>query len=434
MADDATRKPEPEIHEPPSVAPPRPTRPDPGVIEGEATEIHEDSPPPEAAPLSASATAAEAADQTNGAPPRMGGFDFSALPLPAIAGGLGALIGAALALVAAWLIDPRAAALDSARGRLALLEHNAETQSAVEMTFDQRLAALEKGAGGFAKTGALDALGRRVGALETANAGDAAKTALDEARAARADAAKALDLAQRPASPSSAGAAPEAVALAPRLDRLENDVAAAKTSLGALDQRLAKLEGASSAPKTEARLAPGADGAADDAPAAAVLALSLDERFAAGAPFAAELAALAKRGVGAAALAALKPFADSGAPTSAAIAAGWAAVEPRVAAADASPAASGWDRLLDHMRALVRIRRVGGAAGSDDPDARLRTIGAALARGDVPGALAAFSSLPDVARAAGADWAKTAAARQAAAAAAAALRADALAHLAAAKD
>ncbi len=164
-----------------------------------------------------------------------------------------------------------------------------------------------------------------------------------------------------------------------------------------------------------------------------MLALSLDERFAAGAPFAAELAALAKRGVGADALAALKPFADSGAPTTAAIAASWANFAPRIAAAAEPPAASGWDRLLDHMRALVRIRRV-GAAADDDADSRVAAIGSALAHGNLASALDIFALLPDAARAAGADWVKGASARQSAAGAAAALRADALSRLTAGSD
>ncbi|THD45269.1 MAG: hypothetical protein E7774_08365 [Bradyrhizobium sp.] len=419
MADDATANPEPEISGPSPAPPPRPPRPDPGVIEGEATEIRD------AAEGSAPAPEPEAPEAASPAP----GWSWPHLdivPLAAIAAALGALIGAILALAAAWLLDPRAAALDQSRVRLSALEQGARAQAGDLTTLDHRIAALEAGAKGDAKADALDGLAGRVGALESADASAAAKSAQDEARAASAAAAKALDLASRPppappAAASDAGA--DTSALAPRLDDL--------------DQRLVKLEGASTAAKTEARVAQDNAmnaGATDAASAEALLALSLDQRFSAGAPFAEELATLAKRGVGADKLAPLQVFAGAGAPTAAAIAARWSETEPKLAAALAPPPASGWDRLFDHMRALVRVRRVDGTVGGEDSDSQLAAVGAALARGDEAGALAAFAKLPDAARAAGADWAKAAAARDAAAEAAAGLRAEALGKLAAEKN
>jgi hypothetical protein len=348
--------------------------------------------------------------------------------IPAVAGVVGAVIGAALALLAAWLIDPRAGALDAARARLVALERSAETQSAATATLDKRVATVEAGA---VKADTLDALGRRVGALE-ASGGDA-KAALDEARA---DAAKALAAAQAPPPPNAAAPA-EPSALEPRLARLENDLAAAESrlnQLGGLDERLSKLEGVTgAAPKSDARVAL-AKSASESAAAVAVLALSLEQRLAAGAPFAAELAALSQLGVGADALAPLKPFAESGAPSLAALAASWAKVEPAVAAAAPPPERSGWDRLLDHIRALVRVRRVGEAAGSDESDPPAARIGAALERGDLAAALEAYGRLPEASRTAGAVWFDAAKAREAAARAATALRADAIGGLAAAKD
>ena len=71
------------------------------------------------------------------------------------------------------------------------------------------------------------------------------------------------------------------------------------------------------------------------------------------------------------------------------------------------------DRLLDHMRKLVRVRKVGEVAG-DDVEALAPRISAALARGDLAAALEAYSRLPDAARQAGRDWAKAAEARRAA--------------------
>jgi hypothetical protein len=391
------------------------------VIDGEAIEIRDET------AASAEAPPAEAP------PPEPN--RVVAYAIPAAAGLGGAILGAALALLAAWLIDPRAGAFDDARARLAAVEKSAESESATASTLDKRIAALEAGAASAARGGGLDALGSRVGALEAA--GGDVKTALDEARAARADAAKALAASQAAPTSTNAAAPAESSAFEPRLAELERDLAAADArlnQLGGIDERLSKLEGATgAAPKSDARVAM-AKGGSESAAAIAVLALSLEQRFAAGAPFAAELAALSQLGVGADALAPLKPFAESGAPSLSALAASWAKVEPAVAAAAPPSERSGWDRLLDHMRALVRVRRVGETAGGDGSDPPVARIGAALERRDLAAALAAFGQLPEASRAAGAAWDDAAKARAAAAKAASALRADAIGGLAAAKD
>ena len=282
------------------------------------------------------------------------------------------------------------------------------------------MASLEAGA---VKANALDALGRRLSALE-ASGGDA-KAALDEARAARADAAKALAAAQA-APPSTNAAAPaEPSALEPRLAALDE--------LALSTRKLGQLGATGAAPKSDARVAM-AKGASENAASVAVLALSLEQRLAAGAPFAAELTALSQLGVGGDALAPLKPFAELGAPSLASLAASWAKVEPAVAAAAPPPERSGWDRLLDHIRALVRVRRVGEATGSDESEPPVARVGAALDRGDLAAALEGYGRLPEASRAAGAAWADAAKAREAAAEAASGLRADAIGGLAAAKD
>ena len=419
MAEDPIPSAEPEISAPPPTAPPSPARPDPGVIDGEATEIRDET--------TAAAEPSPSDAPTPPAPNRAAPY-----AIPAAAGLGGAILGAALALLAAWLIDPRAGALDETRARLAAVEKSIDAQSAATAALDRRMATVEAGA---VKASALDALGRRLGALEAA--GGDAKAALDEARAARADAAKAL--AAPPAASPSTNAAPpaEPSALEPRLAKLEADLAAADARLNqidALSERLAKLEGATgAAPKSDARVAL-AKGASESAASIAVLALSLEQRFAAGAPFATELAGLSQLGVGADALAPLKPFAESGAPSLAALAASWAKVEPAVAAATPPPERSGWDRLLDHVRALVRVRHVGDAGESDVSGPPAARVGAALERGDVGAALEAYGRLPEASRAAGAAWADAAKARAAADRAATALRAEAIGGLAAAKD
>lgn len=458
MADDASRESEPEIAGPAAggAAPPsREPRQDPGVIEGEATEILESPPPEPAAAASANEEPiAEAANEESAAEPPADTNAPEIRPrtrssaFPFVAGALGALFGAALALGAAWFVDPRAAAIDAATSRLAALERGAEGQSQANANFDKRLVALEASESPAAKAVAVEALGRRVAALESAAgqseaARAALQAALTEARAARADAAKALSLAAgtgqtAPAAVQGGASAPvEASALDARIGALESELAGLKSrdaDLGALEDRLAKIESALAAPKSEARVAAAEVAPNRDGAAAAILAISLNERLNAGAPFAPELAALARLGADDGKLSALRPFADAGAPTLAALGAAFAKVAPEVVAAATPPSGGGMmDRLLDHMRRLVRVRKVGEAAGAD-VGALAPRIAAALARGDLSAALDAFNHLPDAARQAGRDWAKAAEARRAADLAAEGLRADAVGRLAAAKN
>jgi hypothetical protein len=448
MADEPSPKSEPEITEPApgAVAPPsREPRHDPGVIEGEATEIH--ATPPTAPSTAEAATAAPAheapvaegvthAEPATAAPAAGAPADAEAPSVrprprwvspPFLAGALGALFGAALALAAASLFDPRAGALDSANRRLAALERDVRTESAAAGDFERRLGALETSAAGLAKAAA--------GQSQTADA------ALAEARAARADAAKAMAAATGATAPAPAqGGGPvsfDAAPLTARVEAVENELAGLKSreaDLKPLDDRLAKLESALAAPKSEARVAASAGAANRDGAAEAILAMSLNERLDAGAPFPGEWAALGRMGADEAKLSALKPFADAGAPTVAALAGSFAKIAPSVVAAATPPSGGGViDRLLDHMRKLVRVRKIGEAAGGD-AEALASRISAALARGDLSAALDAYKALPEAAGRAGQDWAQGAEARQAAGAAAEALRAEAIGRLAAVRN
>ena len=275
MADDPSRKSEPEIVEPPpGAAPPsREPRHDPGVIEGEATEILESRRQPAARAGGPSRRSGGRGAGVRGAGSRAGGDPGApevrprapSSGFPFVAGALGALFGAALALGVAWFLDPRAAALSEATAHLAALDRAAEGQSQANANFDKRLVALEASAASGAKAAALEALGGRVAALEGAAGKDeAARAALEEARAARADAAKALALAAgtgQAAAPPVQGGAPapfDASALEARIGALAGEIAGLKsreTDLGALDDRLAKIESALAAPKSEARVA-----------------------------------------------------------------------------------------------------------------------------------------------------------------------------------
>jgi hypothetical protein len=494
MADDASPKPEPEIVAPTPIPPRREPPRDPGMIEGEATEIKEEAPPgpteTEAAPAAApapegepgQASAAESpaepfvepafaessAEPSPGAPAAeppaepppaeltaaqaAGGRRLQppSLKLVFAAAAIGAIVGAALAIGAGWLVNPRAAALGAATARISALERAGESRADADAELAKRLAAVDSGVAADAKTSALNALADRVAALErAAGAGPSPSPAIDEAlaeaRAARDAAAKALALAgAAPQAAPAAAASPTPpvadaaglAALAGRVGALESAVATLKSAApdaAAINGRLAKLESALAAPKSEARVAAADAQAPRGAAAAAILAAALEERLEAGAPFAPEWTGLSRLGADAGRLAALKPYADAGAPKVAALAAAFAKLEPALtAAATPAPPPSDEgvvDRLLDHIRALVRVRKVGavgeGAEGSP------AAVAAALGRGDLAAALDAYARLPEAARQAGADWAKSAAARQAASAAARALRDDAVARLAA---
>ena len=308
----------------------------------------------------------------------------------------------------------------------------------------------------------MDAIDQRLAKLESAQVKpEAVAAALAEARAARDEAAKALAQANaaaqgngKPAPPAPAAVldpriaeiAADEAAQGARIDKLEaalgDRIGKIETTLGervdkietTLGDRVGKIEAALAAPKTESRVPPTEVAPKSDPAAQAIAALALEQRLRAGEPFAAEWAALSRLGADGAALATLKPYSDTGAPTAAALAASFAKIAPSLVAADNPDTGDGvMDRMLDHMRKLVRVRAVGEVAG-DDPAALVSQIEAALARGQAASALGIYARLPEPARKAGADWAKTADDRIAADAAARSLRESAIGRLAAARN
>ena len=458
MADETTPENESELvgRVPPVPKPPR----DPVVIEGEATEIAV----PDAAPIGEAAAVDEVAHEAtatdesveDGAPlneeaaalaegveppveePPAAPEAVAPLPPspppPRKAGSAfgwgfsGALIGAVIvagaALAAAWWYDPRAQALPDLSARIGAVE---TADAATAKTLEARLAALESGS---AKAGALSALDKRLAALEASSLKpEALAGAQADARAARDAAAKALAVAISAGGDKAAPPAAPAEAIPdPRVAKLQTDTAA-------LGDRISKLETALAAPKAETRAPQAEAPKAPDAAGQAIAAIALEQRLRAGEPYATELAALGRSGADAAALAALKPFADSGAPTSAALSASFAKATPAILAAAHPESSQGTavDKVLENMRKLVRVHPVGEAVG-EDADAVVSQVEAALARGQVSAAVGAFAKLPDAARAAAADWVKSAQARAGVDAAAKALRDGAIARLDAAKN
>jgi hypothetical protein len=276
---------------------------------------------------------------------------------------------------------------------------------------------------------APDALAARIAELEARFAeGSAALTALraDLARLGAALARESTDraaaveaLARRPAP--AGGSAGEHAALAGRVAALEaggkalpERIEALATTIAALESRLAARAAGEAIGRAQARLA------------AVTLA---QEAFRTGRPLATPLDLLAKSGLAPERLAALRPFAASGAPGARALLDELRAARPK---ADARPAeGSTLDRLRASALSLVEIRKAGEATGSDDA-AHLARAEQALTRADIAAALVAIGQLSPASAPAHAEWLKRATARQQAEAALAALGGEALAALAAA--
>ena len=399
-------------------APPnRDARRDPGVIEGEvaAREAEEREPPQpdEAAPESA----ADPRTAPGAEPPR-GRFRG------VLAGAIAGLVVSALAIGAFYSLLAPSGDGDSAnrladfeaqsQRATAALDGEAKRQSEALVSLDKRVSALEA-SGGKSDVADLD---KRVAALEAANA----ENAPNAAAAAKADQQLATQVKSLRADIDAARG--EIPGLATRVAKLETEAPKANDAdLSALAARLDKVEAALAAPKSETRAA------ADNAAAIAIIAGAIEEKLGAGAPFGTEVAALKRLGVDPAQLAALEAVAD-GAPPGSALAASFEAVAPQVLAAASQEEKGGVvDRLLAHLRGLVRVRDLNGAAG-DDPQAIVSSIEADCRHGDISGALAAFDKLPEAARKAAGDWPVKARARQAADTALQSIRTTAIGQLA----
>ena len=186
------------------------------------------------------------------------------------------------------------------------------------------------------------------------------------------------------------------------------DLGPLEGKVAALDQRLAPVEAVLSAPKTtknvtEARQ----EGSAAESRAApvAVVSQAIQQALDDGKPFATEVTALTSLGVDPAKLAPLRAVAATGAPTRAALSAGFAAVRDGLVAADA-PVQTGTmlDRMMASAQSLVKVRPAGASPGSD-PDAVSSRIDADLSTGSFRAALDEWTALPGVSKTASAAWA-----------------------------
>lgn len=185
--------------------------------------------------------------------------------------------------------------------------------------------------------------------------------------------------------------------LADRLAAVEADVESLSAAVSAARQsgaegaeRLEALSGRLSALEAEVE-------ARDEGPRLALMAAATALRAAVdrGAPFAGELETYAALAPDAPALAALRPYAETGIPTRADLAREASEAASRIAAAAAAPPedAGFFDRLLASARRAVTVRPVGEVEG-ETPAAIAARMEQAAIEGDYARALAEYEMLP----------------------------------------
>jgi hypothetical protein len=195
-------------------------------------------------------------------------------------------------------------------------------------------------------------------------------------------------------------------ALSEQIAQQSRRVEAATARTSEQDQKLAALT--QQVAEQNQRIAALTKQAGDRAPeaAAALRAVAADQianALRSGAPYAEALTALRRVDTPAEQIAALEPFAASGAPTVRALAQEFAPLRERILA-ETRPPASDWSGRLTRMaEGIVTVRPIGKTDSSGAPDALAR-IDDALARSALSEAAAAFDALPEPARRIAADW------------------------------
>jgi len=221
----------------------------------------------------------------------------------------------------------------------------------------------------------------------------------------------------------SGSAAPDAAALSELQARAQRAEATATAVGQQLERNTARIGSVEALAKTAA--APSPQGLAA---ARIVLAERVQAALASGQPFAADVAALAKGGGSPDQLAALNAVATTGAATKDAL-----LTQLRSHRAmfirELTPASAGWqERALALVSRVISIRPVGDT-GANDPATLPARLEAAIARGDIVAAAAAWEQLPEPARRESAAFGEALRKRAAADAAIAKITQDAVAAL-----
>jgi hypothetical protein len=333
--------------------------------------------------------------------------------------GSAAALGGVVALILLMLLQG-AGVLPSAgasAARQAALEARAASDTLASV--ERRLTAVEAMTEGLPGLRAdATAVATRIVAAELALAGAATRSDVQGVRNDLTAIRTRLDQAPPPA------AAVDLAGLAARVARLEAALAGAAApaatapsaapALAEPDPRIATLTARLEAAEAAvAKLNAGAPSpvagtaAAVNAPATAYG--NLRRAVDAGRPFAAELDAVAALGPNPA-VAGLRPYAATGIATREALRADFSKVADAILAVTQAGDDSLFGRLVAGARGLVSIRPSGPIAGTD-PTAIVSRMEAAVAAGDLAGALRERDGLPQAGQQASAEWAARAAAR-----------------------
>jgi len=381
------------------------------TIDLTATELQPPStasePPPAQEPPAAEPEAAPAAAKND--KPRT--WSMSNISVPTLAAGIAGAALMSLLLFGLWLT-----------GLVPVRYAEPATPSARIAALEKELRELQSRPAAAVDTKSIDALGARLGKIETTitklPAGDAG---VAERLAAADNAMQALGLALTALNRRSDDIAGNAALARERAEAAEKAVA----ELGASVRDAAKNTASGISPAELDALQKRIVAATDSAARLALSAAALRDVAVSGAPFAAMLAQMKSLGADDKALAALESYATTGVPTQAALARELQALIPAMLKVSGAPAPEGGfiERLQANAGNLVRIRPVDAPPG-DDPSAVLARVEIDAARADIAAALNDLGKLSEPARTPAQAWIAKAQARQAALAAAHQLAAD----------
>lgn len=381
--DDGTKAAEPELPYPGSDAPPPRAKAFDYSFEDATTRTAETKEAP---------GKAEARGESMAVQPKRGGLNGIAA---GIIGGVIALVGAGGLQFAGLLGAPGSGAgvsLDGVNGEIASLK--TEIAGLKETSGNTDASAKVDGL-----SAALDQVKTDIAALkstvQSGGTGDAAGLA------ALADKVKQMETAVAALGKAGSTAAVDLGPLNEKLAGLDALVKSAGEAATAQDGRLTALEQSVSqlSGKVEAQ-------AGQPKIALAIAASALKAALERGAPFAAELETFAAISPDAPQLATLRTYAEKGVPTRTEIASRMdAAANAMVAAATPVDENAGFlQNLLSSAESLVKVRPIGAVQGPGAPETVAR-IEVAVNQGDYAKALSEYDTLPQAAKAAGADFA-----------------------------
>ena len=322
------------------------------------------------------------------------------------------IVGGILAFILVLVLQ--AVGLLPAPGRSLASQALEQAQGAADAAtgLERRITAMEAMTEGLAAMRSdIRALSERIGSLEQARAGLAAKSEVAAVSTGLAEIRKTMQ-----DSPPAATRA-DLDALGERISHLEVAIAAG-TGSGASEAALASLSARIDSTQASTRALADRVSAAEtrSAPLTAgeaamqAVALSSLRRSAAGdQPFIADVDLIASLGASADTVTKLRPLATSGVASAATLAKEFPGVADAIlaAAADSDPDAGFFRRLVHGLGSLVTIRPTGPISGSE-PVAVVSRMAAAVEKGDLAAALDEREALPEAGRNASAAWAAAA--------------------------